>query len=403
MPIHISELLPREINIEEFKTGSELLLAYELEKYTKLMLPEDEKKLSLKGIKVSEALTATEIFRFVTQKGLELDTEIINSSKEKIPMSKYYSANLFRPLPVALTDNENSLIFNVASDDERNSAFSNPNRSFVYISLVAYIWVKSRAEKRPIPKLIIDHNDYKHIDREYSELQSLLERKILTDEIFQLNSSFNTDPWEAFVNEKRKVGLMEEKSMSSDKYAHLKNKYEVGDVFLRYTRKKRDVEDKVGVLTSCYPAIIRGYDQHKIRLEYICTTETRRTEYERVKKFLEGIKDKSLVGEFSAHDFVMQGAYRKTEIIDYDEIGIGDCLYDERIFVIPLVKGDNTSQVLERISGEKIQLLEEQFDTLDTIYAVFKDRGILFGEKRFLDTYFQDRTPKWNSYKKEQS
>ena len=91
MYINLNDLLPKQI--KQITTGSELLLAYELNKYTKSMFG---KRVALSGIKIHKALLTTEDFSFVVFNGLDVGfkpdiTKLVSFGKS---VERYFSGTV---------------------------------------------------------------------------------------------------------------------------------------------------------------------------------------------------------------------------------------------------------------------------------------------------------------------
>lgn len=74
--ISINALLPNGVKIKKITTGSELLLAYELDKYARIYL---DKSVTLKDVSIAKQLHKSNEFAFVVSMGLDLGFEVVNS------------------------------------------------------------------------------------------------------------------------------------------------------------------------------------------------------------------------------------------------------------------------------------------------------------------------------------
>ncbi|RUS44554.1 hypothetical protein [Cohnella sp. AR92] len=395
MSIHINDLLPEGVKLKEFKTGSELLLAYELGKYTKLLL---EEGLSVDNVGIDTELVQTAHFGFI------VDCELIEGIEPvaETDLPDYDIADFFLPSQnvskVDLLFEEGCVIFNFNSNKRANSALNTKNRSTAYVSLMAFVLVKNYIDQTPNRKLIIDHEEYEQQNGEYDDLIKLQRSGILLESILKIK--YKTQgviqlPWQDVVKEYREKELMNRVYSSNEKYAFLlKEGLEIGDVVLRYSRTfDQKVEDTIGTLKSCYPAVIRDYNEEVIVLEYYRTVETRLTQQTRIEGLcakVDGLKE-----ALTPDDLVR--ATSREESIFLDAVGIGTCTYLEDTFIFEPVESDETEQTFKDKDGS---LIKVELNTLDTIFAVFEDRGVPFNRDKFLNKYFlsKGKQPKYYDY-----
>ncbi|WP_079913065.1 hypothetical protein [Paenibacillus sp. 32352] len=394
MSIHINQLLPEGVNIDEFKTGSELLLAHELGKYTKLLLKEG---LSVDGIIIGEELKKTKYFSFVMKSRL---VESLAPSDEKL--MPYNIGDFFLPSQnvsrVDLKFEEHHVYFNFNSNKRANSALYVKNRSAAYVSLIAFVLVKNSFDQKLNRKLIIDHEEYEQRDGEYTDLIELQKCGILPDTILEIK--YKTQgvvqlPWETVVKDYQSKELMNREYSAIEKYAFLlENGLEIGDVVLRYTRTiKVNEGDTIGTLLSCYPAVIEGYTDEIFVLKYYPNVETRLTQFARIKGLVakvEGLEDLLTPDDFIRTDV-------RKETLPLSEVGIGTCIHLEDTFIFEPVESDGTEQLFNDKSGG---LISVKLNTLDTIFAVFEDRGVNYNKDKFLQKYFysKGKQPKYYDY-----
>ncbi|TDF94686.1 hypothetical protein [Paenibacillus piri] len=405
MSIHINELLPKGVSIEVFKTGSELLLACELGKYTKSLLQED---LSVAGVNVDDELKKTSHFSFVAQSKFVNDLPY-----DDIQLAKFnYGDFLLKTQNVLKADinfKERYVYFNYNSDVKANRDFRGKSRSAAYVSLMAFVLVKNFIDLEPNRKLIIDQDDHDQKDGEYTDLIDLQKNGILPESILEIkyqSQGVVQLPWATIVREFRRKGLMNREYSSKEKYAYLlKNELAIGDVVLLYSRifkvkKKENSTSKkrstIGSLKSCYPAVIESCDEKFITLRYYSNVETKLTQRTRMEQLVEKIEE--LKEWFTLDDFERTSS--NVETYSLDAIGVGTCTHLEDTFIFKPVEGDSTMQLFRDYSSGG--LISEKLNTLDTIYAVFEDRGIKYNKEKFLNEYFtmKGKTPIYDKYAK---
>lgn len=183
---------------------------------------------------------------------------------------------------------------------------------------------------------------------------------------------------------------MQGKSEPSVKYDYLKEKLN-GDevVFLRYRRTFKD--SSIGIIQSCYPAIIRKFDTQNIWLEYYPIIETKLTQKKRIEQLITKIPE--LKEMFTYDDSTKNGAIK--ELLFIDTVGIGTCTHRELTFLLPLSlvgSGDSTYQYIRNVENPI------PMNTINTIYAIFEDRELNI-IKELPKKHFGDEIPIFDQYK----
>lgn len=396
--ITLNELLPIDEKVKKIQTGSELLLAYELGKYAKLMLGRD---LSLSGVTIAKELQSGEYFSFVVTNGL--DVGFIPSRETLVDYSKnaryFFTGTVDGVAFSKITPEE--VIYEFEFNTQANRPLHGENRSAAYISLFAYLVVKSKLEGVPTPKLIIDHENYNQQELEYVELFVLNRygNRITKDFIeVKYSQAWGFQPeWEAFVFSHRQRGQMNREYTVKEKARYISKNFEVGDVVLLYTRSKGAKGKTINRLLSCFPAVIKQIDSENIRLAYYPsydTALTRRMTLQKVEHSLEGEEMESI---YTYADYDRWTACPLT--CHLTEIGVGTCTFIENTFFIKPVDDDGSYQYVR--SGDKIS--EVWMSTLDSIYAVFEDRGVEYNKEKFLQTHFysNNRMPVYDQYREQ--
>jgi hypothetical protein len=394
--ISINELLPTGEKIRKIQTGSELIFAFELSKYTRTMLG---KELSLSDVSIAKELLAGEHFSFVVMNGLDVG---IATSRENLAdyqkSERYFFKGTVEGVAFSSVTPE-EVVFNYQHDVKANIKIHGDDRSAAYVSLMAYLIVKAKAEGVAIPKLVIDHETYNQQELEYVDLIILKTygNKVLKNVLdvkFSTAWGFQPD-WEAFVIYNRQRGLMNAEYSVTEKYKYLKKNFEVGDVVLFYTRSKGAKGKTINQLKACYPAVVRYIDANTVKLSYfpiVQTLLTRHMELIKVEEdFFEEEGKESIYTQEDYDRFITCDAtYNLTEI------GVDSCTFIEQTFFIKPVDFDGSYQHIR--SEDSLDTLF--LSTLNTIYAVFEDRGVEYNKEKFLKTHFhsKNQTPIYDQY-----
>lgn len=391
--ISINELLPSGKTITEILTGSELLLAYELDKYTRISL---NKRLVLSDVSISQELLNGKIFSFVVREGLgvgfvpdltalvdyhDIKGKLVTDTKELI------FAELTQGDIIKIDDSE---------DSDLNRLLRGDKNSAMHVSLVAYLMVRSMISGLSMPRLCINRsqtltgNDYVDILILYAYGNKILEG--IVEISFPTGQKLQPE-LEAFVWYHRQRGLMNRAYSIVEKYNYMKMNFEVGDVVLFYSRKNITAKNSIGVIKKCYPAVISGIDESGISLTHypvFQTLATRKIELDSIdQKRVDNGKER-----LYTYDDYFRFAFRK-ERFSYTEIGTNVYTFDEGKFVVHPIDTDGTYQY---IKGQDESLQRVWLSTLDTIYAVFEDRKVEYNKKKFLQKNFYsvNRTPQYD-------
>lgn len=394
--ISINDLLPAGERIRKIQTGSELFLAYELNKYAKLMLG---KEVSLADVSIAKELLTGEHFSFVVLNGLDVgfvperDTLADITKKDK-----YFFKGTIDG--VAFTETTpDKVVYSFTFDPNANRILHGDNRSAGYVSLLAYIMVKAKAEgAEKIPTLVIDHERYNPEELEYVDLFVLKNHgntviKNIID--VRYGSGWGLQPdWEAFVIYHRQLGVMNQEYSITEKFKYLRKNFEVGDVVLLYTRTKAAIGKSINKLKSCYPAVITYFDGTNIELTHYPIVETRLTRRVKLNDIIEDLEEENRESIYTTEDFERFSSY--TESYNLTEIGIDTRTWVEQTFILKPHDFDGSVQHF-KVNGRSTTLF---LSTLETIYAVFEDRGVEYNKEKFLQTYFhsKNRTPIYDQF-----
>jgi hypothetical protein len=395
LSISINELLPFGEKVKKIQTGSELLLAFELSKYARVML---DKHLTLSDVSIAKDLQTGEHFSYVVTNGLDVGfTPSRETLVDYTKNSRYFFEGTVDGVAFKKVTPE-EVVYTFEHDVKANQSLHGENRSAAYVSLVAYLMVKSKLEGVPMPKLVIDHENYNQQELEYVDLLILqsygnLLLKNLVEVKFSTAWGFQPD-WEAFVVQNRQKGLMNTEYSVTEKAKNLKKNFEVGDVVLLYQRSKGAKGKTINKLKACYPAVIRYFDQNSVKLSYFPIVATKLTRYMELDEVTSNFEDEGKESIYTHDDY--ERFIVVNETMSLTEIGIGTCTYVEQSFIIKPVDFDGSTQYLETPEGrDRIWL-----STLDTIYAVFEDRKVEYNKEKFLQTHFtsKGRQPIYDQY-----
>lgn len=391
--IKLKDILPEGKRLKTVMTGSELLFLNELDKYTTLLLG---KKLDLTGVTILKSLQKERLFSFVVYQGLNVGFDVDMSTLK--PYGDIVKTLFTQTVDgIVFKENTDEVVhydFSIAPVENRK--LNGDSRSSAYISLVAYVIVKAYMEGKKLPKIIIGEHNYVIVNLEYHHLyilenygnklfKGLVEYRGSNDKI-QVH-------WESYVMLQRQKGLMCRPYSPKDKLKYIKKKnFKEGGVVLLYTRTNCTKGNTITKLESCYPAVIDKITDTEIHLRYYATVETSLTRYMKLAQIDEESDGNSGLLDVDFDRFVPSRC-----VYDLTTIGIEGFTYDESVFIISPIDSDSTKQWLSNSRGQDHVTLS----TLDTIYAVFEDRGVEYDREAFLDKYFRskNRIPVYDEYK----
>lgn len=401
MSVALNDLLPKRIR--KLQTGSEILLACELNKYVRLWMGD---KLSLGDVTIAKELLTREHFSYAVTNGLDVGFEPSRDTLADYSRSaRYFFPRSIEGIKFKKYTPE-EVVYDFDFDNRANAFMRNEYSSAAYVSLVAYVMVKAYMDalnsggEYQIPKIVIDHEYYNQQELEYVDLFILRDygNRILDGLVdIKYSKAWGFQPeWEAYVVSRRQVGLMCEEYTVPQKARYLRKHFEVGDVVLLYHRTKGARGRSINKLESCYPAVIRYFDDQVIKLDYypiVQTTLTRYITLDRISSEFELEGKPSIYTQDDYDRFIIS-----KETFPLAHIGIGDYTWIETQFIIKPIESDGTYQWLRTADGvtEEVWL-----PTPDTIYAVFEDRGVEYNREKFLEEYFYSRgkVPIYDQYR----
>lgn len=378
-------------NIKKVCSGSELMFLYELNKYSKELL---DKEVDFGDIQIIKELHCNEYYSYVYSKGLDfnyipLDEEIVDITEVS---RKFFTSDLTGIVFEKKTAKE--WIYDYNTDRTANLVLNKYNRSGGYVSLYAYMVVLFYQKGKAVPKLILQNTSPKQEELEYVDIlilknfgNCLLKNKV--DIVYSKEVVIQPE-WEAYITYNRQLGYMNHEIKLNDKIKYISKNFQVGDVVLYYRTEKAIKSKSIRKLLHCYPAVIRNITKTTIYLDYypdITTKLTHRRELEQAEEICGGMF------KYTSDDYNRFSVCSLSlEILN---TGFDLLVYLEDEFLLTPQNGvDTFEQYIVNSKGvESIYIL----DTLNTIYAVFEDRGIEYNKERFLNRFFKKQKPVYDT------
>lgn len=385
--ITLSELLGYKIR--KIQTGSELLLIYELNKYCNLLL---DAKLTIEDTTIVREVILGEHFAFVyNNTNMNLNYE--KGQEEfladyKSTSRKYFTRDVLGV--VFAKKDDNIWVYRYDTDRDANLIMNGYDRSAAYVSLYAFMVVSCFRDKKPLPKLRIESTNHDQPEMEYVDLLILqyYGNKLLLNKVeIQYGYKILVQPeWEAFIMYNRQLGYMLTESNAQEKFKYAQKHFKVGDVVLYYKKDKKVQTKSIRKLLECYPAVIDNITKEGIKLTYYPIIETRLTRRRKLEEVERSLKDDF---KYSIEDYLN---FPKCELfLDYADLGVDVLSYVEDFMILKLMKGTDTT--IQHIVADKNEEKSVELDTLNTIYAVFEDRGVKYNKERFLELHFKKEKP----------
>lgn len=387
--IKLNELLG--CSIKKICSGSELMLLYELDKYSKELL---NKEVDFSGIQIIKELHNNEYYSYVYAKGL--DFNYIPLAEELVDITevsrKFFTADLTGIVFEKKTAKE--WVYDYNTNRTANLILNKYNRSGGYVSLYAYMVVLSYRDGKKTPKLILQNTSPKQEEMEYVDIlilknfgNCLLKNKV---EIIYSKEVVIQPEWEAYITYNRQLGYMNREIKLNEKLKYISKNFQVGDVVLYYKTEKAIKSKSIRKLLHCYPAVIRNITKTNIYLDYYPDITTKLT-HKRNLEQAEEICGNSY--KYTPDDYNRFPVCRLN--LDILNTGFDLLVYLEDEFLLTPQNGvDSFEQYLVNAEGvESIYIL----DTLNTIYAVFEDRGIKYNKEKFLEKFFKKQKPVYDT------
>lgn len=400
MEYTIYDFLPENTKFKKILTGSELLLAHELDKYVRLLLGGT---FTLRGISMARELENSIYFSYVVRNGLDMGYSINHEMLVELPTSKsYFFPGTVESVKLAV-DTPTEVVYTFDTDIYANSILHGGDRPPAYVSLIAYLMVRSKMNNQPLPRVTIGSPSYVYTELEYVHLLVLQNygNKLLSDWVtIHYESTRTSQPdWDAFLMYHRQLGYMSEEGYTaSQKYKYLRNKFEPGDVVLRYTRSKTAKGRITSTLSHLAPAVIESFDKDKIVISYYPVSQTRLTRAMALDEIQDDLEDMETDTVITDDDYVKFQTSR--ESYNLQDIGIDMYTGDESVFLLRIhdsMEVDGTTQHLVTPEGT----VEMFLPTSETIYAVFEDRGVKYNKERFLKARFPRKQPIYEMYRQQ--
>ena len=382
--IKLSEIIGKDIKF--VKSGSEIMYLYELDKYCKQILG---KSIDFKGVSLIKELYNSEYYYYVYRHGVSLGYE-----PDKVEFAdlteierKFFNYDLGGIVFEKKSADE--WVYDYNTDRNANLILNYYNRSAGYVSLYAYMVILAIKDKKPVPKLVLNNSSPKQEEMEYLDILILQNfgNKLLKDKVdVHFSKETVTQPeWEAYVMYYRQLGYMQTDVSVNEKMKYVKKNFKVGDVVLLYSTEKAVKSKSIRKLTSCFPAVIRDIKGVNIMLDYYPIVATKLTK-QIVLRQLEENYGKDMI--YTYEDSIKFPTCSKS--FSLYSGGVDYLMHFEDEFILTPFDGTDTfEQYLLDKNGVEGRY---ELGTLDTIYAVFEDRGVDYNEERFLK-YFGKKKP----------
>lgn len=389
--ININDLMPNGKRIRKIHSGSELLLAYELDKYAKENL---NLALSLEGVSIAKELLSKEYFSFVVNNGLNVGIDVDKQSLADYSLDKSaFFTDFIKDVEFAKVE-EGRVTYTFDKNTSLHAVMNQESKPKSYISLVAKIWVDAYQRGENPPVLVIDHSRNSAREFEYADVRVLIMHgNELFKDYVELNVSEDTGiqpEWETYLTYKRQLGKMDREYSVDEKKKNFKRNFEVGDAVLLYKRKRLSAGKSVGKLNACFPAVIESITDKHITIKYFPQVQTPITQYVEVSEREMDLEDYGTSHGISNEDYTKFTSMRESVFIS--DLGIGDTTFKEERFILEPTPDDSTMQYVRTGVGESTTA-PMVMNALETIYAVFETRGIQYNRQRFIDKYFKGKEP----------
>ena len=383
--IRLSELLGQRM--KKVHSGSELILLYELSKYTKEIL---NKELDFEDIQIVKELRVNEYYSYVYSKGLNLNYTPLESELVDISdiSRKFFNSDLSGI--VLKEQSDEKWVYNYRTNTRANLVLNGYNRSAGYVSLFAYMLVTYYKLGKKLPMLVLENTSPKQEEMEYVDILILqnfgneyLKGKV---EIIFSKDVVIQPEWEAYIMYHRQLGYMNAEVKAVDKFKYILKNYDIGDVVLFYETDKAIKSKTIRKLMTCHPGVIRGITRNYVRVTYYPDVQTLLT----TKRELQHAEE-VCGGDFkySPDDY---NRFIVCDIkLDYFDMGVDTLFYTEDKYILHPLNGTDTfkQHLVDKNGIEGIY----EMDTLNTIYAVFEDRKVKYNKERFLSKYFKKEKP----------
>lgn len=401
LPLTFADLFPNK-KITQFKTGSELLLAYYLNKYSMGMLG---RPFVTESIPIDKHIARCRYNAFVYHRVYKSNTTLAYEGKElnewlaRQKLNLIYDCDSSTVKPISVSDT--CVTYRFTYDEESIRAMRSA-RQTGYVDLVAYniIYNYKFGTKHTV---LIDNRDCEPRDNEYVDLiilrdygNKLFDTAYAMQNIgypivqFAYMDSDKTQPdYEADIEYNRQRGAMLRAYKPTEKYNLFIRRFTQGDVVLIYKRKNPHKKKLFEVLNSCSIGIIRGADANGVSLYEIPSPETKLTQYKNITEIMAKCRSK-IYTENDKYTFTLTERY-----YSWLDIGVCEETYDEGVFIKTVIQEDGCEQWLsDGVTEQKVFL-----STPDVCYAVLEDRGVQYNKLKFVQTYFKNTLPVYEAWR----
>ena len=391
-PLTFKDFFPNK-TVTTIKSGSELFLAYSLDKYCVALLG---RRFSISGLAIDKHILKSGYMAFLKHNAYLTDVPLPFTPEEETAWlnsfrwQNYFSSSVQGVKYVSASDTE--ILYSFVNDVPENRVM-NTATGTAYVSLVAYTLVANyRLNKK---RMLIINNDKRepHVG-EYTDLLILRDfgNKLISSDIctFIYAESEERQPeYEAYVGFNQQRGYMSRVYSPSEKFRVCGHTWKVGDPVLVYKKRELYKKSRFKPLNSCCMGVIRHIDKSGITIEEVPCAETRLTQLRQMEVRI--ARNPSCYSTADKYNWSTSKA-----VYSWDMVGIGVCTYDESVMITEIFDEDGCNQWVSDGETEKVIWM----GTPDVVYAVLTDHSIAFNKDEFVTKMFtsRGRTPVFDQY-----
>lgn len=278
-----------------------------------------------------------------------------------------------------------------------NKTLNSDGSDTCWISFIAYVAVERLFLDESV-RLVID------INSEIADTPNILSSLLLLQEetnvckgwcFYHMDeniplSKINHLGYNAWFYKGVEKGFLQRWYSPKEKYAYM-NKLDmhIGDVVSLY---ERNMGQKINTMKSIEGfrfAIVRDVNESSITLEVV---NTKKTKYQGVLDY----KNYSMATK-QMYDFQNPFLHINTSRLNlhWNEIGVEYMMFGEKYFITPLYEDDFKVQNVKNDKGDTACL---QLPAIDVTYWILKDFDVDFNEERFLERYYNGKTPLYTQF-----
>lgn len=366
--------------IKKIATGSELLLALEI---SRVMQKLTNDIVSAENCTIDKELLGKQYFNHCIKNGLIVNDEYESQVGQDIGQN-FFDKDITGVKFVKQDENEWVYAHSASEFKNRVIMLESTYNGRGYVALMAYVIVYNYLHNTRV-RLVINQGPVQEF--EYAELailQQMGNKLLESEDVLELHYEDKMVPWEAYRLMHIQKGMMCREYSANEKYKLCKRLYEPGDIVLRYEKERGGKTTGNARLASCYPAVINGISTRGLMLTYYTMTETKLSRVRNIEKLKSNMYNIADKENFPVCH----------EILEWNRVGVAGMTFNEKVFITDVTTDDGTYQILS--DGEKEE--EVFLNTAETIYAVFRDRGVECNIEKFKKQFFGNRVPKYDEY-----